>query len=258
MAEFPWLCPRAFSLSAGSVGCLLIHGFTGSPAELRPMGEHLHQRGLTVSAPLLPGHGTSPGELARAKWQDWHRCVETALEALQRRCTEAFVVGFSLGAVLGLHLAANCAFSGVVLLAPALWVRDWRSSFAPLLRFLVREVHKDPNPEHADLTDPEAYKRFWSYDVYPTQAVHQLVLLQRRVRSELPRIKMPTLIICSTRDMSVSPRSGPRIHQRVASVDKELVVFGNSGHGLVADTEREAVFQKVCDWVMAHQGRPSH
>jgi len=249
MPQFRWLDPKPFFFPAGPVGLLLIHGFTGAPPEMRPMGEYLAQRGLTVAGPLLAGHGTTPEDLARTTWQDWYASIEAAFQGLRPRCEKVFVAGFSLGAVLALHLAAHHELAGLVLMAPALWVRDWRMGLVPVLRHFIKFVAKDTNPQHSDLTDPEAYKRFWSYDVYPAAGVYQMFLLQRLVRSELERIRLPTLIIYATKDMSIAPQSGPLIYKRIPATDKELLVLHHSGHGLVADSECELVFQQLYAWI---------
>jgi len=252
MPQFPWLDPSPFFFPGGPVGCLLIHGFTGSPPEMRPMGEYLSERGLTVSGPLLAGHGTTPEDMARTTWQDWYASAERALQDLGRQCKEVFVGGFSMGALVALHLAAYHEMSGLILMSPALWVRDWRMNFVPLFRHFIKFEPKDIDPQHSDLTDPEAYKRFWSYDVYPSAAVYQLYLLQRLVRSELGRIRVPTLVIYATGDMSIAPQSGPTIYNRIAAKDKDLLILHNSGHGIVVDSECELVFRKVYGWITAH------
>nr|MBC7245018.1 alpha/beta fold hydrolase [Chloroflexota bacterium] len=253
MPQFPWLDPNPFYFPGGSVGCLLIHGFTGSPPEMRPMGEYLAQQGLTVSGPLLAGHGTTHEDLARTTWEDWYASVEADYDHLQQHCQQVFVAGFSLGSLLAMHLAVQHKLSGLILLAPALQVRDWRLQFVPLLRFFIKEMPKDNDPKHSDLTDPEAYKRFWSYDIIPIPASYQLYRLQKVVRAELGHIRVPTLVIYSTRDMSISSQSGPLTYQRIGSEDKELLVLHNSGHGLVVDSERQFVFQKVYEWITARQ-----
>jgi len=252
MPQFPWLDPSPFLLPGGSVGCLLIHGFTGSPPEMRPMGDYLAEKGLTVSGPLLAGHGTTPQDLASTTWQDWCASVEMALEDLEQRCTKLFVGGFSLGSLLALHLAVNHELSGLILMSPALEIRDWRARFVPLLRHVVKFMPKDTDPQHSDLTDKEAYKRFWSYDVDPVASVHQLLRLQKIVRSELGRIRVPTLVVYAAGDMAISPKSGPAAYDGIAARDKELVVLRNSGHGLVVDSECAFVFQKTHEWIVAH------
>lgn len=251
MPQYPNLDPRAFELPGNSTGCLLIHGFTGSAVEMRPMGEYLAARGLTVSAPLLPGHGTTPEDLARTTWQDWYAHVEESFAVLQDKCEKVFVVGFSLGSELALHLAAQHEMAGVASLSPALRMRDWRIHLVPLLRHAIKTMPKDLDPQHSDLADKEAFKRFWSYDVHPVAGAYQVYLLQKAVRAELERIHTPILIIYATRDMSIHPQSGPTLYKEIGSADKEQLVLHNSGHGIVLDVEREKVFQKVYDWITA-------
>jgi carboxylesterase len=152
-----------------------------------------------------------------------------------------------------MHLATQQEMAGLIVMSPALLVRDWRIRFVPLLRHWLKFVPKDPDPKHADLTDPEAYKRFWSYDVHPVAGGYQVYLLQKLVRAELGRIHLPTLIIYATGDMSIHPQSGPTIYEHIASQDKEQFVLHNSGHGLVVDKECGVVFEKVYAWVVARQ-----
>ena len=243
------LDPSPFYLSAGPVGCLLIHGFTGSTAEMRPMGEHLCAGGYTVSAPLLAGHGTVPDELANTTWQDWYASVLDAYEALRGSCSRVFVGGFSLGSLLAVHLAVEHDVSGLILMSPAFWVRDRRAVLTGLLKHLVRFVPKDLAAENSDLTNPQARQCFWSYDVIPVAAAHQVLLLQRLARTELSRVSVPALVIYAVGDGSIAPHSGPRTYERLGAEDKELLVLQNSGHGLVVDSEREFVFERVAKWV---------
>ena len=65
------LNPGAYSADGGPVGALLIHGFGGSAAETRPMGEYFAAQGLTVRCPLLTGHGTTSEDLIGIRWQMW-------------------------------------------------------------------------------------------------------------------------------------------------------------------------------------------
>ena len=99
--------PSAFFMEGGPTGVLLIHGFTGSAAEMRLIGRYLHERGLTAYGPLLPGHGTIPEDLNNYGWNEWCAEVDKALVELRSNCDTIFVVGLSMGALLSLWLAAN-------------------------------------------------------------------------------------------------------------------------------------------------------
>jgi carboxylesterase len=78
------------------IGILLVHGFTGSPASMRPWGEFLYSKGYTVRVPLLPGHGTHPEHLNKVKWQEWPAKIEFELSQLKKSCDVVFLIGLSM------------------------------------------------------------------------------------------------------------------------------------------------------------------
>jgi carboxylesterase len=96
-----------FRLGEGDRAVLLIHGIAGGPAQMRLLGEALAQEGFAVHGLLLPGHGTDPDDLFHITWPDWYRHVEREFVKLAARYDEVSVVGFSLGAALGVKLAAE-------------------------------------------------------------------------------------------------------------------------------------------------------
>src|SRR5258705_3748450 len=96
-----------FDHSGGPVGVLLCHGFTGSPQTLRGWADYLAARGLTVSLPRLPGHGTTWQDLARTGGDDWLAEGDAAFGKLASRCGHVFVFGLSLGDCVALPVAAT-------------------------------------------------------------------------------------------------------------------------------------------------------
>lgn len=242
MTQYTSLDPSAFTLEGGSVGILLIHGFTGSPAEMRLVGEYLNQRDITVSVPCLPGHGTTLDDLNQCQWRDWTNHIEAEAAKLQSRCESVFVGGLSLGALLSLYLAANVPdLAGAALYSPSIMLTDPRRHFLPIIKHLVGQL---PKPED-DFTDPEAKSRFWSYDAYPTAASHELIKFIKQVKQSLPRVTCPIRILHSTGDTVMHPESAPYIYARVGSTDKEIVTLHNSGHVLTLDSEWKQVAEQT-------------
>ena len=94
-----------FLLRGNKIGVLLIHGFTGSPAELLPLGIFLNHEGFTVLAVRLAGHGTSERDLLRTNCGDWFNSVLDGYAMLKNFCDKIFVIGHSMGALLSLKLA---------------------------------------------------------------------------------------------------------------------------------------------------------
>jgi carboxylesterase len=250
------LDPSAFAADGGPLGALLIHGFTGSVAETRPMGEYLAHRGLTVRCPLLPGHGTQPQDLTHIRWQEWTGAVESALGELQGRCETVFVGGLSLGSVLTLWLGAKHAeIAGLIPMAPATRVQNPLIPLTLGLRYLFKYNPLGPMSED-DLGDPEAIQRIWCYDKLPLWGAGELYLLQRQVRHALPRIRQPILIFQGRRDAHLPPQAAQELYDSVASQDKTLVWLERSGHNLLADGERESVWAQSYEWMTRVAGAP--
>lgn len=250
MARNPSLDPNAFFLQGGPVGVLLIHGFTGAPTEMRMVGDYLNQNGLTVSAPLLPGHGTTIEDLNRCKWTDWTGYVESALSDLRSRCGTVWVGGLSMGSLLTLYLAEHHPdLPGAIVYSPAVKIADRRLALTPIAKYAVRSLPKDDGD--SDLTDPEAKMRLWSYDENPVAAAAELAKLRKEVAQHLSRITCPLLIVHSTLDRSIHRDSARLTYERVGTpaAQKEWVTLNNSGHNLVVDTEWQLVAEKTLQFV---------
>ena len=230
---------------------LLIHGFTGAPPEMRMVADYLHERGLTVQGPLLPGHGTTVEDMNDCGWIDWTNHAERALINLQARCDTVFVGGLSMGSLLTLYLAAHHPeLPGAILYAPATVIANRFIYLTPIFKYLMLKKRKS---NRSDLTDPEASLRFWSYEEHPVSAAHELLKLMRRVRQLLPRVSCPTLIIHSTLDQAIHSRSARYTYERVGSTEKELVTLHNSGHCITVDSEWEAVAERTYAFIQTHR-----
>ena len=249
MALQPDLNPKPFFLEGGSVGVLLIHGFTGSPPEMRLVGDYLHERGLTVSAPLLPGHGTRLERMNRCRWSDWTEHAEGALKDLRSRCSVVFIAGLSMGSLITIYLAAQDDPAGAILYSPALKVSNPLIHLAPVFKHLVPWT---PKAEDSDLADPLVEERTWSYDSFPSSAAHELLKLIRRTRDLLPRLSCPLLVVHSTGDDVIREDSAAYAYERAGSSDKSLVTLHKSGHVITVDTEWETVAEKSYAFIQAH------
>lgn len=252
MAKHAWLDPSSFFIARGDIGCLLLHGFTGSPPEMRLLGEYLAERDVTVSAPLLRGHGTEPEDLNRCRWQDWMYDAEQALEALRARCSTIFAAGLSMGALLTLYLGfLHSDLAGLVTYSPAILAANKLIYLSSILKYVLKSRPKEDDAD-SDLTDPKASRYLWHYEIYPTWGAHELLKLQRAVRKALPGIQSPTLIFQSTGDRSIDLRCGQIVYDEIGAEEKELVILHHSGHAITVDSEREAIFAKTYAFLAAH------
>ncbi|MFD7921763.1 alpha/beta hydrolase [Streptomyces sp. NPDC059740] len=239
-----------FRHDGGDVGVLLCHGFTGSPQSVRPWAEHLADRGMTVSLPLLPGHGTRWEDMQTTTWQDWYAEVDRALRELTERCRHVFVCGLSMGGALALRLAARHgdAVSGVVVVNPAIRVHDAAAPLLPVLRHLVRSVKGITN----DVARPDAPEI--GYDRTPLHAAHSLRRFFQLVDGELPRVTQPLLVMTSPQDHVVPPSDSERVLGRVSSSQVRHVLLERSYHVATLDHDAGKIFADSEAFIARHSG----
>jgi carboxylesterase len=234
-----------FRHEGGPVGVLLCHGFTGSPQSLRPWADFLAERGLTVSLPLLPGHGTRWQDMQLTGWQDWYAEVDRELRVLAERCSQVFVFGLSMGGALTLRLAAkhDDAVSGIVVVNPANKLHGLVPHALPVVRHLVRST-KGVVDDIALEGGAEV-----GYDRVPLHAAHSLRQFFRVVDAELPQVTQPVLLLHSPQDHVVPPADSARILSRISSTDVTETLLERSYHVATLDHDAERIFQDSYDFI---------
>jgi carboxylesterase len=234
-----------FRAGGGPTGVLLLHGFTGSPASLRPWGEHLAVEGFTASVPRLPGHGTTWQELNGTQWQDWYAEASRSLDELLECCDEVFVAGLSMGGCLALRLAEERAddVAGLILVNPSVASADKRLVALPLLKRVVPAIKAIGN----DIKKPGMDE--YGYDRTPLRALDSLRGLWKVTRDELPKVTAPLLMFRSVEDHVVEPLSGQIITQRVSARDVTERVLDDSYHVATLDNDAKSIFIESADFI---------
>lgn len=245
---------RPWRIGAGRRGALMLHGFAGTPPELRRLGEHLAARGWRVDGPLLAGHGTSPEDFAGTRWQDWARSAAEAVDRLAAECDPVVVAGQSMGGALALHLAAHDPrIAAVATLAAPIWLTDWRLKVIFAAKYVQR--WHTPDPDDVDLFLPEAVEELHSYGRRSTRSIHELTRLLRTVRGELAMVRQPVLLLHGGRDRTVDPRNAADIARRlVCSREVEVGMYPRSGHAMSVDIDREEINARVAAWFERQTG----
>ncbi len=230
-----------FYIRGNSVGCLLTHGFTGTPKEVRGIGELLAADGYTVMGVQLAGHGTRPEDMRRTRWSDWFGSVIAGYRQLRAECDQVIVVGFSMGGTLSLLLAAWERVDGVVALSTPYSLMDWR------LRVLLPFQRLIPySPKVGDhMVDKAMAAQRLHYRRIPTICLLSLFDLLPVVQWQLPNVSAPTLLINAARDFIAPPRNAQKIIDHIGALDKRMIVLGQTGHSICEDIERETVLTHV-------------
>ena len=229
------------------VGVLLVHGFTGSPASMRPWGEFLHSKGYSVRVPLLPGHGTHPENLNKVKWQEWPAKVEFELSELRKSCDVIFLVGLSMGGGTVLNVAAshNEALKGLILVNPMIHVKG-----VPVeLAFFLSRLQKMRTSVGDDIKRPGVTE--WGYDALPTRGVYQLLKMLRITRRNLPKITIPVQLFHSVEDHTLPVTNTEIILSEIGSINKSRIELVNSYHVATMDYDQELIFQNSLTFIEA-------
>jgi len=232
----------------GHTGCaaLLIHGFPGTPAELRPLGQMVHDLGWTVQGLLLPGFGAQFDQISQYRQTDWVDSVRKALTILQKEHETVLLIGNSIGAALALQVAARQPPAALILLAPF-----WRSANRlfdaafPVARLLMHQVRPFQKANFADATFRAGIERVMpdaDLSDPAVQAAIRLLALPTHVLGEVrragrlgyaaaPTVKAPVLILQGSEDDVAHPTFTRRLACRLPTLAGYVELRGD--HQLV-------------------------
>ena len=260
---------RPYLMEGSNVGVLFLHGFMGTPKSLRPLAQALAAQGLTVHAPLLPGHGHHPDKLKGVPMRDWLAEASEALATIRLHCEEVIVVGHSMGAIIGSYLANfHGSIQGIVLVAPPYEVPDWRLKLTPVLKFampwleplkrsslrkIARERILDMYPE-VNVDDPGLYEWLLEISRLPTSALDEMRKMFRLGRAQWPKLRTPALILQGERDVATKGEFAQLVFDKLPTASKELMLIPNGGHQMLRDGSPEMLiaWQKIFEFIEAN------
>jgi carboxylesterase len=205
------LCPPGAKAAA-----LLVHGFTGTPWEMRLLAEHLAEAGMASLAVRLSGHGTSPEDLAGRRWEEWYDVVLEGYQMLGREFPSVYGMGMSTGCLLLLAMAKAHPLRGLVLFSPYLRTLHWLAPYAGILRWALPYQVK-PGGEKPD-------KHY--YNRRPVAGIHQINRLLQTLRGQLPRINCPVLAFNGEGDETVDIASGRQLVDSLGSTVRIHLRYG--------------------------------
>ena len=231
------------------IGIILVHGFTGSPASMRPWAEFLNGRGYTVRLPLLPGHGTRPEDLNKVKWQEWPAKVQSELDELFKSCDQVFVAGLSMGGGTALNVAQsnNERIAGLILVNPMIHV-----AFLPhQLAYLISHFQKLRSSVGNDIKRPGITEH--GYDALPTRGIAELLKMLKITRKNLSQITVPVQLFHSAEDHTLPVSNTEIVMAGLGSVNKSRIELVNSYHVATLDYDQELIFQNSLTFIQGLQ-----
>jgi carboxylesterase len=257
----------SFTLPGDRGGALLIHGFPGTPADMRPLAAALNGEGWAIRAPLLPGFGREIATLAEKTVADWTCAVTAEFRALQREHERTLILGHSMGGALALIAAGAHQPDQLILLAPFWKIEHPLWKLLPALRFvfpsfkpfsLMKIDFDDPEARKgiagimpaADLGDPQVQEAVRNFSI-PTNMLYQLRRVGWAGHDAAPEVRARTLVLQGTKDSLVTPELTQTLMNRLPTPVRYVEV--NGGHALVEDDKSAwaAVKAAVLDFAAA-------
>ena len=225
------------------VGCLIIHGYTGGPYEVAPLGDYLAAKtNWEIVIPALDGHGEEL-DLGEASYETWLDETEQALIELKANCDKLYVVGFSMGGMIAAYLAANYDVDKLVLLSTA---RKY-GSFKYLSAYIADAVG---DGFKGKLDENEWYRHYKSKvtDV-PLKANLEFMKLVNRTKPYLKEVTSPVFIAQGSKDGIVPYKSAYSIEKEIGSADKEVVIFEESDHLICLGDNQQVLNDMILDFL---------
>lgn len=231
------------------IGVLLVHGFTGSPFEMQPVGKALAASGIGSIGVLLRGHGTHPDDMVGYRYTDWIADVEAGLDRLLERHDRAVIVGLSMGGTLTLNVGARRARDprvvGLVTIGGTLYLLDWRLQIVNIINKVVKwQAWGQP-----DIKDQRAWERHVAYRRIRTCTIPQVLHLMRDTSRRLSEIRQPTLIVQARDDHIVPPGNADRIRDGIASADRRVLILDNCYHVSTVDFDVDRLNAEIVRFV---------
>ncbi|MCU5747103.1 carboxylesterase [Staphylococcus sp. SQ8-PEA] len=232
--------PQPFLFEEGKKAVLLLHGFTGSSADVRQLGRYLQKQGYTCYAPQYEGHGAPPEEILKSSPHVWFKDVLDAYDHLKDLgYDEIAVAGLSLGGCYALKLSLNRDVKGIVTMCSPMYIKTEGSMFEGVLKYARQfKQYEGKEPQQIE-QEMQAFQ--------PTSTLKELQHQIQDIREHIDDVLDPLLVIQAEQDEMINPNSVNIIYNEADTdeAEKDIQWYANSGHVITIDKEKEEVFKSV-------------
>jgi carboxylesterase len=235
---------KPFTFKAGKRAVLLLHGFTGTSADVRMLGRFLEKKGYTCHAPHYKGHAVPPEELVHTGPEDWWQDVINGYEHLKNMGhNEIAVVGLSLGGVFSLKLGYTVPIKGIIPMCAPMYIKSEETMYQGILEYAKEyKNHEGKSPEQIE-------EEMRNFEKTPMQTLKALQELIADVREHVDLIYAPTFVLQARHDKMINTDSANIIYNRVESDFKEIKWYEQSGHVITLDKERNQLHEDVYNFL---------
>lgn len=232
--------PQPFTFEGGERAVLLLHGFTGTTADVRMLGRYLQKRGYTCHAPLYDGHGVPPEQLLETSPDDWWENVRNGYEFLRNEgFVDIAVAGLSLGGVFSLKIGYTLPVKGIVTMCAPMTVPSEESIYENIVSYAKKYKQLEGKTAEQITEEIAAFKRI------ETSLPKQLAAFFLDVKRHLEKVTAPLLVVQARHDEVIDANSANIIYEHVSSEEKTIEWFERSSHVITIGEEKELLHEKI-------------
>lgn len=232
--------PKPFTFEGGKRAVLLLHGFTGTTADVRMLGRFLEKHGYTSHAPLYRGHGVPPEELVDYSPADWWKDVMRGYDQLRAMGhKEIAVAGLSLGGVFSLKLGYTVPVKGIVPMCAPMYIKSEKIMYKGVLAYAREYKRLERKSQEQIEQEMEQFQK------RPMETLKALQDLIGDVREQIKQVDVPVFVVQARHDEMINTDSANIIHDSVRTNDKRLRWYEESGHVITTDKERDQLHEDI-------------
>jgi len=242
---------QPYFYEAGNKLAILIHGFTGTPDDMRELAKYLAVKNISAKAICLAGHGTTNWrDLENSSYYDWWKTLEEEVKDASGKYEKVFLIGYSFGANLAFDIAARYPkmVAGVVSLGISVFLKKERlvKLLLPIFHFFFKKYKK----HYIKKEYQDKYLQSGSQLLIPTKSVYDFYnFIDFFTKKELAKVTVPALIIHSRDDAITHPKSSEFVHNRISSKRKELMILDEMNHNPIQSQRKDLIFNKIEEFI---------
>lgn len=242
---------KPYLYEAGDKLAILVHGFLGTPDDMRELASYLVKRGISAKAIRLAGHGTTDlQDLEDSSYYDWWKTLADEIGEASGRYSKIYLIGYSFGANLSFDLAARNPnlIHGVVSLGISVYLR--RELLIKLLLPFFHFFFKKAKRRDINKRDFQKAEDSGGHLFIPTKSLYQFYdFIDSYTKKGLHKVTTPSLIIHSRKDSVSRPISSKFAYSKINSSKKELIILDDMNHNPIRSQRRDLIFSKISKFI---------
>lgn len=243
--------PFFYKNAANDTVAVLVHGFTGSPNDMRELADYLFQKGIDVYAVRLAGHGSHYSDLIQTSHADWWLSVRDAVTEVEKTHRRIFLIGYSFGSNIILDLAARNPekYNGIICLGVSIFSRIHKAE--RLMYYFFRAIGKKKwRKPYVPKGKIESFESGGNYAHIPIKNARDVYhFIDSYTKNELPRVTTPALIIHSRDDKISHPKSSEYLFEHLGSKQKEMFILNEPNHNPLRSDNKNKIFERVVNFI---------